>query len=149
MFYRPIVHKELKTIIYPLQGVETLHEYKSGDLEKLMQDVADLRHIDGDDIVLPFGRNNYSIVVVWADANKMRHDWFYFHSISQWPGNPSVDVYVFKNKGFLPREHQVTCGDSLIMLGIEEQHRKTTKSRAEYLRTRPDLPTPLRVGEVF
>ena len=146
MFYAPTVDEGIKTIIYPFQGIERI--YERGSLDQIVAKVGELqrkREVFEDRPE----RNNYGIVVVWSEGIDLHHDWFLFWGIQEWPGNPKVDSYVFQNGMWRPRARSVTCGDSLIMLGIEEQHRRTTKSRAEYLRIRPDLPTPLRVGEVF
>ena len=146
MFYAPTVDEGIKTIIYPFQGIERI--YERGTLDQVIGRVVELQ--GKKDVFNEHPeRNKYGIVVVWSEGKDLHHDWFLYWGIEEWPENPSVDNYYFKNGVFQPRERHITCGDSLIMLGIEEQHRRTTKSRAEYLRIRPDLPTPLRVGEVF
>lgn len=59
------------------------------------------------------------------------------HYIQEWPGNPSVDYAQFLSGRFEEKPHGLTSGDGLLVLGREEQHRRTMSSLENYLFTAP------------
>src|SRR3989344_2642304 len=82
-----------------------------------------------------FKELNYAILVLWGDLNNQQKviDVFGFSGINPWPGNPDVSTLVFRNGIYSPLEH-TTCGDTLILLGKEEEYRRTTTSLENYFR---------------
>jgi len=85
----------------------------------------------------------YSIGIVWGDIDNDQKacDLFGYSGIEEWPGNPDVPLWVFRN-GVLVKDLE-SCGDSLILLGLEEQHRRKCKNLEEYLEKNPKLPEKL------
>src|SRR3989344_4406504 len=61
-------------------------------------------------------------------------DIFGFQKIpsDKWPGNPEVSVLIHEKGSLFVPQKEHTCGDTLIMLGIEEAFRRTTTSLEEY-----------------
>lgn len=81
----------------------------------------------------------YAILTVWGDTRKKRNretiDAFVFGDIENWPGNPEFAAGVFRGKGILRLNGNNVrgCGDSLVMLGTEEEIRRRTDSLEEYV----------------
>lgn len=74
----------------------------------------------------------------WGDrkTNQKVIDLFGFNDINDWPGNPDVSAYVVRN-GVLIRDELICCGDALILLGREEEHRRKKESLEDYMSTMP------------
>lgn len=66
-------------------------------------------------------------------------EFFVYQGIDNWPGDPEVNVWVFADGVFHPNPKSIARGETLRMLGIEENHRQRTESLMEYLRLRPSL----------
>ena len=95
----------------------------------------------------------WMITIMWGDIktkDKMI-DWFGYNDIGDtWNGNPAISSWVTRNGILQPRsaqEHQgITCGEGIMILGIEEEHRKeSTSSLEEYVHSKPrNVPFNLR-----
>ena len=90
---------------------------------------------------------DFTIAVLWGSVGsqvKYRNiDVFGFHGLSgKWPGNPDISNFVFSNGIFKPLEKPTdvtTCGDTLILLGKEEEYRRTTSGLDVYMNNHPSL----------
>jgi len=80
-------------------------------------------------------RNQHMIAAVWNNEEPMI-DFFKFCNGDKWPGNPEMYNYVFRSGIYRP-EAAVTCGDGLIILGVEEQDRRRAHSLRVYLENPP------------
>lgn len=79
---------------------------------------------------------------LWSDAKVPAEDkvldLFGYNDTRVWPGNPDVHSYVFRN-GEPSLRNPITCGDTMIVLGLEEEYRRNTHNLKEYMRTPPRL----------
>lgn len=91
---------------------------------------------------------DYFIGVVWGDTenNQKVCDLFAYSDLDpgNWPGNPDVSAWVIRD-GVFQRENPITCGDTLLVLGIEEEWRRNCKNLREYLSRDPYLTSDLKV----
>ena len=78
---------------------------------------------------LPLDKGDYSRIA----------EFFVYQGIKNWPGDPEVNVWVFADGVFHPNPKSIARGETIRMLGIEENHRQHTESLIEYLRLRPSL----------
>lgn len=85
---------------------------------------------------------NYLIAVLWGCDNDKMVDLFGYSGLDlkNWPGNPEVSSYIFKDGVYLPKNKAISCGDGLIILGEEERYRRTTKSLEDYIKNPPKIP---------
>lgn len=83
---------------------------------------------------------DYFLGVIWGNkvTGEKTVDLFGFYDIKEWPGNPTVSEWVVRN-GVFVRSHELTCGDTLIVLGKEESYRRFRNSLKEYLMNPPDI----------
>jgi len=86
------------------------------------------------------------IATIWGKLSigkepikERRADIFSFSDIkNNWHGNPDISCFSFVNGLYVSR-NEITCGDSLIMLGKEEEHRRKSYDMDKYLTSYPDL----------
>lgn len=85
---------------------------------------------------------NYLLGAVWGDSLPVNEDkvldLFGYNGIRDWPGNPDVHAYVFRN-GVPSFRNPITCGDTTIVLGLEEHYRIQTKDLGEFMSNPPML----------
>lgn len=82
---------------------------------------------------------NYVLAAIWGDNGTKFIDFFGYNGINRWPGNPDVSAFVSRNGIYVPQT-QTTCGDTLIVLGEEEKHRRTRSSLDDYMNNPPYIP---------
>ena len=87
---------------------------------------------------LAFTGMEYMIAVLWGDKEEPVMDVFGFHDIKEWPGNPTVRCWGYR-KGVLRLSQDITCGDTLIVLGEEEALRRVSPDLETYL-SKPPRP---------
>jgi hypothetical protein len=63
----------------------------------------------------------------------------------EWPGNPSVSTWIYKDGIFVKADkneddEDELCGDATIIMGREEEFRRTTRNLAEFVTTAPKIP---------
>ncbi|GEM_PF-2898159 len=82
---------------------------------------------------------DYFLVAIWGDVSKGDKvmDLFTYNGVYPWPGNPEVSAYVLRNGIYAPEERSITCGDTLMILGKEEEHRRQTTNLNEYISNPP------------
>lgn len=88
-----------------------------------------------------FRKSDFLLAALWGSAGNKMGDLFDLSDIGpekEWPGNPDVSPWVLKN-GFYFQDDQIICGDTLIMLGREEEFRRKTSGLEEYCQRYPDL----------
>ncbi len=88
----------------------------------------------------PHNPASWFVGILWQDQqhNGKTIDFFQFLNYTGWSGNPNVSSYVVRNGLCVPGA-SVTCTEGLLLLGMEEQLRRGTKSLDEYCRTPLDL----------
>lgn len=79
---------------------------------------------------------DYILAAMWGNKEDKMIDVFTFSDIKEWPGNPDVGAFVLKNDVYVPNQ-SITCGDTLIVLGLEEAYRRETKSLVDYIHHPP------------
>ena len=76
----------------------------------------------------------YAIAVLWHDRKKgFITDTFIFGDLDNWQSNPEIAARVFRTGPLTRNKGVIGCGDALIMLGIEESARRTTRDLKQYL----------------
>jgi hypothetical protein len=83
---------------------------------------------------------DYLIAALWKPPRDLTvMDLFvYSDTKDNWPGNPDVRGFVFKGVEYRP-DMPLTCGDTLRVLGIEEEYRRTCKSLGDYMASPPAI----------
>ena len=110
------------------------------------------RHASVDDPSF-IGDFAYVLAVMWGDKSRNEKviDFFGFSGINEWPGNPDVSAWVMREGVYVSQERfgdiyvqnrKITCGDTLILLGREEQYRRKTSTLEEYVNIHPRLGIP-------
>jgi len=85
------------------------------------------------------------LAAIWGKEGAKMIDFFGYHGIQRWPGNPCIDSFATANGVIAPREttsldeKEVTCEDGAIVLGVEGPYRRTTKSLAYYMNHFPAI----------
>lgn len=82
----------------------------------------------------------FLICAIWGDRREKMIDIFKYDNMENWTENPNVSAFVMRNGVYLPERTDVTCGDTLIVLGAEESYRRKTKSLKEYIENPPKIP---------
>ena len=85
---------------------------------------------------------DYMLMILWGNDGSNMVDCFGYGGMSEWPGNPDVDGWLYRS-GVLVRDMPITCGDGLILLGREEEYRRTTSSLREYIENPPRGLAPI------
>ena len=127
-FYSPKVASEFSVpvILYRDESAESFH------LECLSHAVSQIR-ADAD----------YVICFVWEDEGDPMIDCWEFWQTNTWGSGPLSSVRVYRGKK-ATHDIGVASGNTLIVLGLEEQARRESSSLQEYLAgVRPALPASL------
>jgi hypothetical protein len=82
---------------------------------------------------------DYLLAAIWGDKGAKMIDLFRYSGLGGWPGNPDFAGFVFRNGVYMPEKRELTCGDTLIVLGQEERYRRTTKDLKEYVEHSPSI----------
>lgn len=87
----------------------------------------------------------FVLAAMWGKVNGVNEperniDFFGLSDIDEngWPGNPEVSAWVVKNGVVVPQK-EITCGDTLIVLGEEEKYRRKCKNMADYSLIIPEI----------
>jgi len=85
---------------------------------------------------------DFVIGVLRSDDEGRIADIFGYHGITDWPGNPDVNAFVYREgKGASLREGILPYEDTMILLGHEGDLRRNTRNLAEYLLKSPGFQT--------
>src|SRR3989344_4021912 len=89
-----------------------------------------------ENLLLHLGKNfnlvkdfDFLITAAWGDNKDKMLDIF---------GYSGISFYVLRN-GVLSQEKEITCGDTLIVLGEEERYRRTTLDLTSYIENPPKI----------
>jgi len=82
---------------------------------------------------------DYILAALWGDKDSKVAELFGYGDINEWPGNPEVYSWVFKDGVYLPSQRKIACGEATRILGKEEDYRITTKSLKEFMEKPPHL----------
>lgn len=152
-FYKPFTLqiKNKSVIVYPCVGLEKILSRENS--LSIQQHLDNLYTSNSDTLSI----GTYHIVILWDEASDdptaqpldaMTDVWI-FDKIDSWGSGPLVDVKIFRDKN-LETSIGVSAGDGLLMLGREEESRRTAKSLEEYLREkRAVLPEDIAPKEDF
>lgn len=151
-FYKPFNIKinNKPIIVYPCIGLEKVLDRKdtksiSNHIEKLYSNNKILN------------TGTYHIIILWdeitdnakADNIDIMTDVWIFDKVDSWGSGPLVDVKIFRNYK-IEASIGVSAGDGLLMLGREEELRRSSDSLANYLDgKRAILPADLVPTESF
>lgn len=83
--------------------------------------------------------SKFTIAALWGDDSDKMIDLFSFSDYKGWPGNPGVTSYIFRNGVYEPEEHEISCGDMVIVLGLEESHRRKSSDLESYFNIGPEI----------
>ncbi len=87
--------------------------------------------------ISPAVKPDYILATLWGNNYHKMIDFFCFSNVANWPGNPDVEAFVTENGIVVPKRAALTCGDTLIMLGVEEKYRRGTDNFRSYISTPP------------
>jgi hypothetical protein len=84
-------------------------------------------------------RYDFILATIYGDIEHRKSiDCFGFTCLYPWPGNPDISPWVCKN-GVFVLDKVTTCGDSMIVLGQEEAHRRACGDIVAYLCNPPKI----------
>ncbi len=106
---------------------ETIEKAKEQLLDSLVKNIP----LIGDGI--------YLIAAVWGENGNKMIDLFKYSHFNGWPGNPTISAFVIKNGVYIPERKDITCGDTLIVLGLEEKIRRRTVGVSHYINSPPPI----------
>lgn len=152
-FYKPYTTKinEKPVIVYPCVGLEkVLDRSQSHSIEKHLEELYSANN----ELLKP---GEYHIIILWDESSDDKNansidvmsDVWIFDKLDSWGSGPLVDVKIFRNMA-LETGIGVSAGDGLLMLGREEEVRRTAKSLDGYLNgVRAKLPEDITLKEDF
>lgn len=145
-FYYPktITLNGIPVIIYPCTGLEKVFNRSE---KHCLEDFVSQLYTKNKNLLHEKGQ--YNIVILWNDGNDRMADVWIYDKIESWGSGPLVDVKIFRN---YQQETNigVSAGDGLIMLGKEEEHRRTKASLDDYVKgDRPKLLAEIAPQEEF
>ena len=146
VFYNPLklTIQETPIIVYPCDGVESIFNRKEkGIIEEYLSKLYEQNKISFTNL------GQYNIIILWNEGNDVMTDIWIYDKIESWGSGPLVDVKIFRNFN-IEKNSGVSAGDGLILLGKEEEHRRTKNSLKEYIGgDRPKLLDGIINGEDF
>ena len=80
------------------------------------------------------------IGILWGDQEERVTDFFMYSGIdsdSDWGKNPEMSYAQFRSGVYVEKPEIITCGDGLIILGKEEEHRRKSIGIRDYLQISP------------
>ena len=90
---------------------------------------------------------DYLLAMLWGDDGDKMIDIFKYSGVkNNWKANPGVESLVMKNGIYSP-DKEITCGDGMIVLGQEEEYRRTTWNLKDYMEHSPEIRGLSRVGK--
>ncbi|MCK5044412.1 hypothetical protein KAR26_01615 [Candidatus Parcubacteria bacterium] len=145
-FYNPIklTIQETPVLVYPCGGVEALlSREEKGIIERYILKL----YAENKNILASLGE--YNIIILWNEGKDVMADIWIYDKLESWGSGPLVDVKIFRNFN-IEKNIGVSAGDGLILLGKEEEHRRSKNSLAEYINgDRPELLEDMVLKEDF
>jgi len=115
-------------------GINEYGANKTKQLASAMKYLGDAKNSNSFKEISEREKLEYILAALWADEETKIIDIFGFGDLTdKWSGNPDVQSWDFRN-GIFTRGAR-TCGDTLVMLGKEEEHRRTTKNLVDYFKS--------------
>jgi hypothetical protein len=82
---------------------------------------------------------DYLLAKIWgAKTGDKMLTFFGFKARKEWKDDPSVCAWVLRNGFYHMEERDLATGDMMIVLGQEEEYRRTTRNLEEYLHGKPN-----------
>ncbi len=152
-FYKPFttIVTDKSLIVYPCLGLEKILDRT--DKHSIQNHLENL--YSSNKSVFKVGA--YHIIILWDESSDDKEansidimtDVWIFDKIDSWGSGPLVDAKIFRNMN-LETGIGISAGDGLVMLGREEELRRTAKSLTEYLNgDRATLPEDIMPKEEF
>ncbi len=142
-FYNPlsIQIKGKAVIVYPDQGLEKVMHRNAASVKKHIEELCNMHSLPKD--------IDYQIIMLWAEDKDPVTDMWIFTKTDAWGSGPLVDVKIFRGYREV-NDIGVGSGNTLIVLGKEEEHRRRSQNLESYLSgPRPKLPDFLLLNEDF
>jgi hypothetical protein len=142
-FYNPLSLNIRGThiIVYLDQGIEKILERKTDAIQKHLESLLEKN-------ILPKSID-YLIIFLWAEDSEIMSDVWIFTKTNEWGSGPLADARIFQGQKQV-NNMGIGSGNTLIVLGKEEEQRRKSKSLDDYLSgPRPKLPGELLLGEDF
>ena len=146
VFYKPLSLEisSIPIIVYPCKDLEKIMSRLKPDAIK--SHLEQLYDSCKDEIA---GKGEYHIIILWDDGPDIMTDVWIFSKVDSWGSGPLVDAKIFRNKNKV-LDIGVSAGNGLVMLGKEEEHRRTKNSLKEYIEEpRPKLPEFMSINKDF
>ena len=144
-FYNPIklTIQGTPILVYPCKGVESIFAREKGVIKKHILKL----YAENKDILSSLGE--YNIIILWNEGKDITTDVWIYDKLKSWGSGPLVDVKIFRNFN-IEKNIGVSAGDGLILLGREEEYRRTKNSLTEYINgDRPELLKDIVLKEDF
>jgi hypothetical protein len=142
-FYNPLSLEinGLPVIVYLDQGLEKVMDRKIISIRNHIKDLLDKHGISkGAD---------YLILILWTKDGKIMTDAWVFTKTDSWGSGPLADAKIFRGYAQVT-DIGIGSGNTLIMLGREEEQRRNSLNLKDYLSgPRPKLPDFLLLREDF
>lgn len=135
-FYKPFTTRihSLPVIVYPCTGLEK--SLSRNEKQSISQHLESL--YQANDQLLNAG--TYHLIILWNESSgdpkieskDVMTDVWIFDKIESWGSGPLVDVKIFRNHQVVS-DIGVSAGDGLLLLGREEELRRSSSSLDDYL----------------
>ncbi|MBI2232733.1 MAG: hypothetical protein HYU56_02340 [Candidatus Aenigmarchaeota archaeon] len=86
-----------------------------------------------------FKLTDFLIAALWGDDGDIITEVFGYSGTDPWPGNPEVRSWVFRDGIYQRRQRPIACGETLIVLGREEEARIKSPNLQHYMDNPPDV----------
>lgn len=98
-----------------------------------------------------FQPSKYLIVALFGKEGNRMAEVFGYGDFAEWPGNPTKYRWTFREGVYLPQEKEDGCGDTDIILGVEEKCRRNPRIRDidEFMRSPPPVEDMSPCGDYF
>jgi len=154
VFYKPFSFKfpclvedigvVIPTLIYPSEGAEKVFDrLAKGCIEGHLTGLWTLH----DDLIAP--DTGYILAMPWEDSDDRMVDLWLYSEVETYGSGPLMNQKTFRNHE-RDTKSRVACGNAVVLLGVEEEHRVATGDLQKYLfGERPVLPERLRIDQEF
>ena len=148
--YKPFTykHKDIPLIVYPVKDENPLKEvFDPADNNSIQNHLDELYKKHEDQL----SKGDYHILFVWnLEKHRMTDVWI--HDMKNWSDSgPLVECIIFRDLE-VSKDAGIASGDSLIVLGREEELRRKVGNLGDYVNREkhvPDFPEGLQPTEPF
>jgi len=145
--YKPFNYRigKIPIIVYPVKDENSIKKVFS-NLQDIKEHLKNLYKINQE-----VNKGDYHIVFIWNLDNKRMTDvWIY--SIENWTNSgPLMDCITFRDLSIC-EDAGIASGDSIIVLGREEEFRRKNSNLVKYLDRNnniPNFPKGMKPREIF